>query len=477
MDRRRFLSSLTGSVLGVHVLGCRSTDSPVSLLDLEAVPLPFRTTGRVVSEGRGLTGVVVSDGLFTATTDDRGNFDLASPFRPETVFIRVPRGYRFPTDAGGLPMHFVRFPTDRSEFSTLFELAASPFDQSLHSMGFLGDIQVLLPEDVLNFRANAVPDLLSGLLRSRDRETMLVAGGDMIFDTPGLLGGYLEACAALGTPVLQIVGNHDRDPKQPVRLAKSHFTKAFGPRYYSFERGQVHYAVLDTIEFIEGGFRGVIDPVQFRWLAEDLSHVEVGRPVVLLGHLPLAAMQPATRQLLEATVAPFSAHYFCGHWHVIAHNGGRLKEHVSGAICGAWWSGPICADGTPCGYMIIDADGESISWRYKSVGLPDSTQMRIYSPQGAGQLRVNLWNWDPTWQVRWWQDGTPRGTLIQGEGFDALSNQLHAGPDLPTRARWVDPVPTQHMLFGGTTAGWREIRVVATDPWGRHYQEIVRQEP
>ncbi|MFL5581023.1 MAG: calcineurin-like phosphoesterase C-terminal domain-containing protein [Gemmatimonadaceae bacterium] len=58
---------------------------------------------------------------------------------------------------------------------------------------------------------------------------------------------------------------------------------------------------------------------------------------------------------------------------------GRVHEHVAGAACGVWWSGPICTDGTPNGYAVYEIDGEDVRWRYKGTGLAATEQIRAYA--------------------------------------------------------------------------------------------------
>ena len=49
--------------------------------------------GQVVSEGKGLAGVVVSDGNLVTLTDENGVYQLASSKKHGYVFISVPGGY------------------------------------------------------------------------------------------------------------------------------------------------------------------------------------------------------------------------------------------------------------------------------------------------------------------------------------------------------------------------------------------------
>ena len=72
-------------------------------------------------------------------------------------------------------------------------------------------------------------------------------------------------------------------------------------------------------------------------------------------------------------------------------------------------------DGIPAGYGVYEFDGDGLTWYYKAADHPRSRQFTAY---GVGEDRrrpdavtVNVWNWDPAWQVVWYENGEPRGPL------------------------------------------------------------------
>jgi hypothetical protein len=87
-----------------------------------------------------------------------------------------------------------------------------------------------------------------------------------------------------------------------------------------------------------------------------------------------------------------------------------LPRALCAAVCGAWWSGPICADGTPSGYVVYEVDGESLRWRYQATGEAEDHGLRVYptgaDPAAPGEVVANVWDWDPEWRVTW----------LEGEG-------------------------------------------------------------
>jgi hypothetical protein len=167
-----------------------------------------------------------------------------------------------------------------------------------------------------------------------------------------------------------------------------------------------------------------------------------------------------------------------GHTHENEHVfEGGVHEHVQGTVCGAWWTGPICHDGTPAGYGIYEVRGESIQWTYKGTGQPLDHQLRVYGPgsdpDANDELIANVWNWDPQWTVEWIADGVARGPMARRTGFDPLSVQLHKGDDLPKRRTWVEPHLTSHLFYAPAGASTREVQVRATDRFGRTFTRVA----
>jgi hypothetical protein len=186
----------------------------------------------------------------------------------------------------------------------------------------------------------------------------------------------------------------------------------------------------------------------------------------------------SNRRQLYKMLEPFNVHIMSGHTHVnekvVAD---KRIEHVHGTVCGAWWTGPICTDGSPNGYAVYEVNGSDIQWYYKSTGKPRDHQLRIYgkgkSTERPEAIIANVWNWDPAWKVEWFEDGNLRGAMEQKMGLDPLAVELHAGPQLPVKHKWVDPTLTDHLFECVPGPGAKEVTVRATDRFGRVYEEKV----
>jgi hypothetical protein len=180
------------------------------------------------------------------------------------------------------------------------------------------------------------------------------------------------------------------------------------------------------------------------------------------------------RQALYNLLDPFDAHIVTGHVHENEHRfEAGPHEHVVGTVCGAWWTGPVCYDGTPRGYAVYEVDGESITWRYKSTGHATNHQMHLYpagaDPDAPDHFLANVWDADDEWTVVWYEDGIRTGQMEQRTGIDPTTRKLYEGDDQPAKHTWVSPQPTDHLFYAPFNTSATRIRVEATDRFGRTY--------
>src|SRR5262249_133507 len=88
------------------------------------------------------------------------------------------------------------------------------------------------------------------------------------------------------------IGNHDLcdvhrvSPDDPED-GKALYESEQGPRYSAFDRGRVHFIVLDTIGVEDAHYFGLLDAAQLAWIRAELRHVPPGATVVTVGHIPL----------------------------------------------------------------------------------------------------------------------------------------------------------------------------------------------
>ncbi len=492
-SRRSFLRAGAAGAATLFLPDWIAAD-PYAPLSRPELGEPIRIRGRVRSGGRGLPGVSVSDGLEVIRTSRDGSFEIVTTADRDFLRMSVPSGYRIPRNGTGTARFYAPIdPGARGEMTTTFELEPMEGDDEEHVLVLLADIQTEDAQEMAWFHEQSVPDIQATLRAMGNPEAIGIADGDIMFDHLELYPEYERAVSRMGIPFFQVVGNHDLDQRSLTDdNSTATFTRHFGPRYYSFDRGAVHYVILDDVFWHGAGYLGYLGSDQLRWLENDLRQVEAGRPVIVATHIPVlgsrylrqgernpsTGISVANRQALYRLLEPHQAHIITGHTHENEHVfEGGVHEHVSGTVCGAWWSGPICGDGTPGGYSVYRIRGEEITWQYKSTGHDFDHQIRAYprgaDPKAPGEIVANVWDWDPEWTVVWYEDGERRGEMSRRVGTDPLSEELHRGEELPPRRTWVEPYPVGHLFYAPASAAAREIRVEATDRFGRAYSTLV----
>ncbi|NNE69561.1 MAG: hypothetical protein HKN29_04265 [Rhodothermales bacterium] len=489
-SRRRFLQRSLAAGAGLWLAPEAILADPYRpAAGLRPYGAPVRIRGRVTGDGRALAGVAVSDGYDVTTTDAEGAFELLSSDRQRFVFASVPSGHRIPTADNGIASFYHRIQAGRDgEMRANFAFVSGSDDVN-HAFLAVGDTQTQTDFEMDRFHAESIPDMGRTASLLAGRAAFGIAVGDIMFDDLSLFPRYEQGVGRVGIPFFQAVGNHDLDMDAGVDPDSiKTFERRFGPTYYSFDRGEVHYVVLDDVFWHSAGYIGHLDAEQLHWLGRDLDLVEDGRTVVVFLHIPAYSRQHerrgeesprpnvslTNRENLYRMLAPFEAHLISGHTHENEHVfQSGVHEHILGTTCGAWWSDQICHDGTPNGYAVYEVAGSEVKWRYKSTDLPRSAQMRLYpagsDPAMPGELVANIWDWEPGWSVRWFEDGVQRGTLEPRVGMDPLAVARFEGPEAPAHRTWVQPQLTEHLLRADIADASGSITVEAVDRFGRVY--------
>jgi hypothetical protein len=431
--------------------------------------------GKVDSRGKGLPEVVISDGFSVVKTGADGQYELLLHPDAEHIFVSVPAGYELP-HRKNIASHYIAL---QDADTGNFELEPLQVNDERHQLMIWADPQVKNQADVDKMMGQAVPDV-QAYMQSLPAGTLIhgICVGDLVWDNPNLFASYNTAVEKSGLPFFQVIGNHDMDYRQGAEETSDNtFKKTYGPSYYSFNRGKVHYVVLNDVWYLgpDGEYKGFISEEQLAWLKKDLSFVPKENLVILAAHIPVHAVE--NKAALYEIIKEYKVHIMTGHTHynnnIIT---GNVYEHVHGTVCGAWWTGPICGDGTPPGYAIYEINGTEISWYYKSFGQSKDHQVRAMierNDAGELELNANVWNWDHDWKVEWQVDGVNKGILPRYTGFDPLAVSLYKGDQLPSRRPLVEPRKTEHLFKAVIPAGAKEVKIVATDRFGNIYETIA----
>jgi len=367
MDRRSFLKSAAVLGLSLNVTRAAKGEGKGVL------------RGCVVVGDKPMSGVRCSDGRRVVTTDRQGRFVIdvdtdSSPF----VFVVIPRGTW--TDRFYVPM------VEAVRGEIVFRLEKSKIGDRYAAV-YLADIHLGEGNKELSYpRYAATIDEINALTPG---PAFVLAGGDICLQS-GQGDRYVEIMSRLKMPVRNGLGNHEIIPAQ--KPPRGRFRQLFGPSYYSFDCGQVHWVVMDGCALNRGGegWKGVVgefSPCEMAWLKEDLRHVPKGMPTICAIHIPLASTYPDRRKTTTRdapwwvvrnadavidVLKEFDVHLVLqGHLHENEriHRGSiEFAETVS--VCGSWWRAStgkeLAVSGEPRGYRIIEVNGTRISHRYVS---------------------------------------------------------------------------------------------------------------
>lgn len=467
MNRRKFLqqvSLLSGGLIF-------ATQTPLSAF----TNADKKINGRIVAKGKGLAGVVVSDGYTVMATDKKGRFELKPHPKAVTLFISTPAGYEFLQEIK-IARHYRPLNSLNFKKEIKFELQSLERDDDEHQFLIWADPQVKNANDLKKMFKNTVPDVKKLVAAAGNGALMHgITVGDIVWDKLDYFPEYDKAVEQMGIPFFQCLGNHDMDLNSGDDAQSDvSFVKSYGPTYYSFNRGKAHYVVLDNVRYLgkDKNYDGYIQQHQLDWLVKDLSFVPADHLIILCMHIPLHN-GTKNREMLYEIIKGRNVHVMSGHTHYnenILQN--DIYEHNHGTVCGAWWTGPICGDGTPCGYGVYTVKGNELSWHYQATGKDADYQMTVNASEYNAeqkQVLVNIWNYDEGWKTAFTVDGKPMGALEQFEGFDPMAFKTLLGPALPATRGFAEPKKTTHLFRALVPASAKNITITATDRFGKTF--------
>lgn len=432
------------------------TDAPVTEINGTEISSDNNLIGLVSdsSTGKGIPGVVVSDGYSVVKTDANGVYQFESSRYATNVFISIPAEYQVPLDANKKPAFYnsvSRNKINRNDFSL------TPLTKSEENFTFvaIGDPQVSNANEINRFKTETMTDINMTLsinqAEGRYTNAYAVTLGDIVNDTPNLWETMKPTMENVqlsnGTylPVFQCIGNHDHNAgASDDRSATANFNKHFGPTDYSFNRGKVHIVVMDNIVCTRTNgktwtYDAGFSKSQYNWLKADLDAVEnkEDKMLILCCHIPFrggAASDGASMnkdkyyaETLTLMREWNEAHIMIGHTHYPQNyrhlpyrtkNDNPVYEHVHGGACGGWWSSNMNVDGAPNGYSLYEIEGNHMkNWLAKSTGFDKSYQMRVYNGN-------QTWTGSKGYIYNWYKNSTGGSSNIGYTGRSFLKNSI-----------------------------------------------------
>ena len=468
MKRRSFLKSM-GLITGGAFISLKSN----AFTNLQRNPT---ITGSVRNESKGLKNVVISDGFTVVLTDDNGNYTLNLNEKATNIFMSTPAGYEFKTNYNIAKQYETL--GSRNEYN--FILTSLKKDDHNHHFIIWADPQIRNKKDVKQMMETSVPDTQK-VIKSLGADALVhgICVGDIAWDYLEYYEDYNKAVALMGIPFFQALGNHDMNYREgDDETSDRTFKEFFGPTYYSFNRGEAHYVVLDDVRYLgsEREYDGYITEAQLAWLAKDLAHVNKEDLLIINLHIPVHHSVKNNTEFYKVLEGFKNVHIMSGHTHYNVNTlSNGVYEHNHGTVCGAWWTGPICTDGTPRGYGVYEVKGNKLEWYYKSTGLEKDYQMSIHIDKLSDQkkLMINVWNWDPEWKVEYALDGKKMGSPAQQKGYDPLSIILYKGDQLPAGRTFPEPAENDHLFVANLNPDVKKIKVTVTDRFGNKYEQVA----
>jgi hypothetical protein len=362
----------------------------------------------------GVPGVLVSNGRDVVITSEDGTYELPA-YDDMNLFITKPAGHTTPVSEELVPQFYyihkiegsppLRFggidPTGPLPEAINFPLIADGSGDQFECLIF-GDAQ-----PYSNMEIGYVRETAGKMLATRDNSETecLIFEGDVMGDDLSLYPRFKEIISVGGVPQYFVGGNHDLDfDAEDDAHSFDTFRAEWGPEYYSFDNGKVHFVVLDNVRYPCNGvddhdfcslseaptYNGVLTDRQLLWLANDLANVPEDRLIVINTHIPLVTFTDADAQKhqtdnfhdLVEIIGDRPALGLSGHTHTTeqilpgehfegfeANTGvGAQPFHqiITGGLSGSWWTGDLNDAGiphgtqrmgSPRGYYLLEFDG------------------------------------------------------------------------------------------------------------------------
>ncbi|MBP3483136.1 MAG: calcineurin-like phosphoesterase family protein [Alistipes sp.] len=501
--KRLFILLALASVFAVANVGCTKSDEkdpnkqePVDPdppkedeIDWSKVDSKATVRGVVRCEGVGVQGVVVTDGVNMTRTNKQGAYGLrTSSAKSNLVYLTVPSGYEVSSTHGFIPLFYRKITAATSvDKVQQFDFTLKKRNNDNHIMIVSADMHIR-NRSMISSTSATTPSICppKGELDSvtfrrtylkylREYVKTLPAGvpvyglnlGDMTQEThwtnskyKATLSNFVTVCERGGMPIqmFHCIGNHDHDmavkdiTTDDDSQAELAYNAVFGPTYYSFNIGKVHYVVLDNTQYRNtGGNRSYdvhLNTRQMEWAQKDANYMtaDVER-IVIAWHCPAfrrnsAASSPQPLDNANDLLNIYKdknvpVTILSGHNHIAETVTPRadmdVTEYTHPCVCGAWWFFPLCHDGAPATFTRYDFSGGALTKR-QSVNFNDENEQyyRVYNAgqtnaSGKAVIRINVWDWHTSWKIECRENGVvvPASQIQRINTFDKRYGEVH----------------------------------------------------
>ena len=354
-----------------------------------------------------LQHVPVSDGLHVVLTDANGVYRLPGHVRARFLFMTTPSGYK--TDNA----YYHQIKRDRTTYDFPVSICQGGIQANgAHRFIHISDTEIHDKESNQQWADN-----LRGYA-ANEKIAFIVHTGDICYEA-GLNNHIqlLNTSLMEDTQVFYGIGNHDL---VKGAYGEELFEKLYGPTYYSFDVGNVHYIMTPMLH---GDYApGYTKEDVYRWMKNDLACVGKGKSVIVFNHsLPEDTTSfrygISTTEYVDLPASGLKA-WLYGHWHVNhvyknkKENG--VNEYESAGVYTICTSTPACGgiDHAPSAFRVLTVDtkgGLKSEFRYSY--LPASLHIASISEEeqtfalssGNIPLSVNAYSTvSPISSMRYW---------------------------------------------------------------------------
>ncbi|GBU08318.1 phosphoesterase [Bacteroidales bacterium] len=258
---------------------------------------------------KALSGIMVSDGLNVTITKADGSFVLQGNAKARFISITRPSGYKI--NKSYIPI--------QEQYDVSYNFAMQACDISKNkSFSFI---------HITDTESSVGGKWVSNLrdYARNEKSAFIMHTGDICYDEGLKFHSDSINTSTMGTSVHYGIGNHDL---LKGRYGEESFEKLFGPAWYSFDVGDVHFVVTPMPSGDHApsyNMDHVID-----WLKNDLANIPKGKAIVLFNHdLLLNDSDLILRSkgnqidLSEYNVKA----WVYGHWHI-----NHIKKHHNGLL-------------------------------------------------------------------------------------------------------------------------------------------------
>lgn len=357
-----------------------------------------------------LRGVSVSDGLHVVLTDANGVYQLSGHSRARFLLMTTPSGYK--TD--NAYYHLIK--ADRTTYDFPVSLCRGGIQPNgTHRFIHISDTEIHGKEGNRDW-VNNLRDYAAN-----EKIAFIVHTGDICYEA-GLNHHIqlLNTSLMDDTQVFYGIGNHDL---VKGAYGEELFEKLYGPTYYSFDVGNVHYMMTPMLH--GDHVAGYTKEDVYRWMKNDLAYVDKGKSVIVFNHsLPEDTTSfrygISDTEYVDLPASGLKA-WLYGHWHV-----NQIHRHEATGVYTICTSTPACGgiDHAPSAFRVLTVDakgGLNSAFRYSylpaslhvsSIGEDGQTSVL---PSGNIPLSVNAYSTvSPISSMRYWCEYEGRKVLPSG---------------------------------------------------------------